>query len=84
MLKGWPLVLVLTAAGPLVLQTLKFGHPEDLLATAAAVGAVLSARDGRPTAAGSSLSSPSSPSSGPCWRSAPHCSPPPPGTGASP
>jgi len=52
MLKGWPLVLVLTADGPLVLQTLKFGHPEDLLATAAAVGAVLSARDGRPTAAG--------------------------------
>jgi Glycosyltransferase family 87 len=51
-LRGWPLVLLLTAAGPLVLQTLKYGHPEDLLATAAAVGAVLVARDGRPTAAG--------------------------------
>jgi hypothetical protein len=51
-LKGWPLVLVLTAAGPLVLRILYDGHPEDLLATAAALGAVLAARGNRPTAAG--------------------------------
>jgi hypothetical protein len=50
-LKGWPLVLVLTAAGPLVLGALIGGHPEEVLASAAAVGAILMARDGRPTAA---------------------------------
>ena len=50
-LKGWPLVLVLTAGGPLVLRTVLDGHPEDLLATAAVVGAVLTARSGRATAA---------------------------------
>jgi hypothetical protein len=50
-LKGWPLVLLLTAAGPLVLRAIVDGHPEEVLATAAAVGAVLTARAGRPTAA---------------------------------
>jgi hypothetical protein len=50
-LKGWPLVLVLTAGGPLVLRAVIDGHPEDLLATAAAVGAVLAARGRKPTAA---------------------------------
>jgi hypothetical protein len=49
--KGWPLVLVLTAAGPLVLRALIDGHPEEVLASAAAIGAVLAARNGRPTAA---------------------------------
>jgi hypothetical protein len=48
---GW-LLLVLIPAGPLVLRALQAGHPEELLATAAAVGAVLTARSGRPTAAG--------------------------------
>jgi hypothetical protein len=50
-LKGWPLVLLLTAGGPLVLRALIDGHPEDVLASAAAVAAVLAARNGRPTAA---------------------------------
>ena len=45
--RGWPLVLVLGAGGPLAYQTLHYGHPEDLLAGAAAVLAVLAARDGR-------------------------------------
>jgi hypothetical protein len=48
--KGWPLVLILTAAGPLVLRALLAGHPEDILASAGAVGAVLLARNNRPTA----------------------------------
>jgi hypothetical protein len=51
-LKGWPLVLVLTAAGPLVLRALVAGHPEDILASAGAVAAVLLARGNRPTASG--------------------------------
>ena len=38
-----------------VLQTLNYGHPEDLLATAGAVGAVLVARSGRTTAAAALL-----------------------------
>lgn len=45
--RAWPLFLLLAAGGALTLQTLRAGHPEDLLATAAAVGAVLSARAGR-------------------------------------
>ncbi len=44
-------MLVLTAGGPLVLRAVLDGHPEDLLATAAVVGAVLTARSGRATAA---------------------------------
>jgi hypothetical protein len=49
--KPW-IVLGLTAASPLALKALQAGHPEDLLATAAAVGAVLAARSNKPTAAG--------------------------------
>jgi hypothetical protein len=48
--KGWPLVLALTAAGPLVLRAVVAGHPEEILASAMAVGAVLLARGNRPTA----------------------------------
>lgn len=49
--RRWPVFLVFGAGGALTLQTLKFGHPEDLLATGAAVGAVLAARAGRITGA---------------------------------
>jgi hypothetical protein len=45
--RAWPVFLVAAAGGALTLETLKYGHPEDLLATASAVGAVLSARAGR-------------------------------------
>jgi hypothetical protein len=45
--RNWPVFLVFAAGGALTLQTLRFGHPEDLLATGAAVGAVLAARRGR-------------------------------------
>jgi len=45
------LVVLLAAAGPLVHLTVDYGHPEDLLAAAAAVGAVLAARAGRITPA---------------------------------
>jgi hypothetical protein len=50
--RWWLLVAALAAGGPLVYRTLIDGHPEDLLASAAAVGAVLAARASRPTAAG--------------------------------
>jgi len=53
--RGWPLVLVLAAAGPLTYQTLRYGHPEDVLAGAACVLAVLVAHAGRPGAAGGLL-----------------------------
>lgn len=45
--RAWPLFLLLGAGGALTFQALDFGHPEDLLATGAAVGAVLVARGGR-------------------------------------
>jgi hypothetical protein len=45
--KHWPLFLVLGAGGALAFETMRAGHPEDLLATAAVVGAVLAARSGR-------------------------------------
>lgn len=45
--RAWPLFLVLGAGGALAFETLRAGHPEDLLATGAAVGAVLVARAGR-------------------------------------
>ena len=45
--RWWPVFLIVAAGGALALQTLKDGHPEDLLATAGAVGAVLTARSGR-------------------------------------
>jgi hypothetical protein len=47
--RAWPVFLICAAGGALTLQTLNYGHPEDLLATAAAVGAVLAARGGRVT-----------------------------------
>lgn len=45
--RGWPLALGLVAAGPIAEQALAYGHPEDLLAAAGAVGGVLLARHGR-------------------------------------
>jgi hypothetical protein len=45
--RAWPVFLVAAAGGALALQTLKYGHPEDLLAAACAVGGVLAARSGR-------------------------------------
>jgi hypothetical protein len=45
--RAWPLFLLLGAGGALTLETLRAGHPEDLLATGAAVGAVLTARANR-------------------------------------
>lgn len=45
--RAWPLFLLLGAGGALTLETLRAGHPEDLLATGAAVGAVLAARANR-------------------------------------
>jgi hypothetical protein len=50
--RGWWLVLVLGAVGPLGYQALLYGHPEDLLAAGASVGAVLAARSGRVTLGG--------------------------------
>jgi hypothetical protein len=44
----WPLFLVAGAGGALAYSTLTYGHPEDLLATAGAVGGVLAARRERP------------------------------------
>ena len=52
--RGWPVFLVFGAGGALASMTLRYGHPEDLLATGAAVGAVLAARGGR-TALASAL-----------------------------
>ncbi len=45
--RAWPLFLVCAAGGGLALQALEYGHPEDLLASAGAVGAVLLALRGR-------------------------------------
>jgi hypothetical protein len=45
--RAWPVFLLAAAGGALAFQTLIYGHPEDLLASACAVGAVLAARDGR-------------------------------------
>jgi hypothetical protein len=44
--RAWPIFLLAAAGGGLTYQTLLYGHPEDLLATACAVGAVLAARAG--------------------------------------
>ncbi len=49
--KGWWLVGALGAGGPLGYLTLSYGHPEDLLAAAAAILAVMAALKNRPTAA---------------------------------
>ena len=45
--RAWPLFLLAGAGGPLAYSALTYGHPEDLLATACAVGAVLVARANR-------------------------------------
>jgi hypothetical protein len=45
--RAWPVFLLAAAGGALAFQTLIYGHPEDLLASACAVGAVLAARGGR-------------------------------------
>jgi hypothetical protein len=45
--RAWPVFLLAVAGGALAFRTLLDGHPEDLLATACAVGAVLAARGGR-------------------------------------
>ncbi len=44
--RAWALFLICGAGGALAYQTLLYGHPEDLLATACAVGAILAARAG--------------------------------------
>lgn len=44
---GWLVVAALVAGGPIGYQTVLYGHPEDLLAGAACVGAVLCALAGR-------------------------------------
>lgn len=49
---SWLLVLVLSAAGPIAWQAFEYGHPEDVLAAAGSVGAVLVAMRGRTLAAG--------------------------------
>lgn len=43
----WPVFLAVGAGGALAFETLRAGHPEDLLATGAAIGAVLAARGSR-------------------------------------
>jgi hypothetical protein len=45
--RAWPLFLLLGAGGAIALSGLRYGHPEDLLATGLAIGAVLAARGGR-------------------------------------
>ena len=45
--RAWPVFLIAGCGGALTLSTLRYGHPEDLLATACAIGAVLRARSGR-------------------------------------
>src|SRR5262245_45364642 len=46
------LVIALSAGSPIAYQVLMYGHPEDLVAAAGSVLAVLAARDGRATLAG--------------------------------
>ena len=53
--RSWLLVLGLGAAGPLAWQAVWFGHPEELLAIALAVGAVLAALGDRALLAGALL-----------------------------
>lgn len=49
------LTLLVAAASPLAWQAITYGHPEDILAAAAAVSAVLAARAERPLLAGLAL-----------------------------
>jgi hypothetical protein len=53
--RWWLAVLGLGAASPLAWKAVWFGHPEELLATALAVGAVLAALGGRAVLAGALL-----------------------------
>ena len=53
--RWWLLVLALGCASPIAWQSVWFGHPEELLATALAVGAVLTALNGRALLAGAML-----------------------------
>jgi glycosyl transferase family 87 len=43
----WPVFLLAGAGGAIAYSAIDYGHPEDLLATGCAVGAVLAARQGR-------------------------------------
>jgi hypothetical protein len=43
----WQALLILAVTAPIAYLALQFGHPEDVLASCAAVGAVLVARSGR-------------------------------------
>jgi hypothetical protein len=52
---SWMLVLLLCAAGPIAWQAFDYGHPEDVLAAAGSVGAVLLARSGRTLLSGALL-----------------------------
>ena len=45
--RAWPVFLFAGAGGVLAWEVLRAGHPEDLLATGAAIGAVLAALKGR-------------------------------------
>ena len=45
--RNWPLFLLTAGGGVIAYAGLLYGHPEDLLATGLAVGAVLAARNGR-------------------------------------
>lgn len=49
---SWLLVLALSASGPIAWQAFEYGHPEDVLAAAGSVGAVLLAMRGRTLASG--------------------------------
>jgi len=51
----WGLVVALAAGSPIAYQALLYGHPEDLLAAAGSVLAVLAASHGRPLLAGTLL-----------------------------
>ncbi len=53
--RHWLLFGLTGAGGVLTYSTLTYGHPEDLLAAAAAIGAVLAARGGRPSWSGALL-----------------------------
>jgi hypothetical protein len=53
--RWWMLVIGLAAASPIAWTSVWFGHPEELLATALAVGAILAALGGRAVLAGALL-----------------------------
>jgi hypothetical protein len=53
--RWWLLVIGLAGANPIAWQALWYGHPEELLTTALAVGAILLALNGRATLAGAAL-----------------------------